>query len=344
MPWRRRSSCALEALCRAELQLAILELRRAGLLELRQKIWGEQLYQIPPQQLAAVQQECFSCKPESLNSGRVEVTWPAEAGLAAQLFRTLVFMRQEGLPLTGKGAVHKKHSGRLAAQLPVKDKHLRGLFPSTPADETVPLTVTVLLDLMLALELAERGDNAYRLKTEKMNAWLGLAEAQMTEMLYGVILSRYAASEPAQQHFRYLLSSGAFTPGSWYVLRDLMDLMLQSDLTAGKDTEALQPGCIAWLQCMAGFGWCELGTAADSGECCFRWTLYKPVLPAGQQNQDTGNFCAEPGYSAGGAGGGFIVQPDFEVLVPPEVPYRLRWGLAGCAGFLPATTGCGASG
>ncbi|KWX89377.1 hypothetical protein AMQ83_00965 [Paenibacillus riograndensis] len=31
------------ALCRAELQLALLELREAGLLELRPKLWGERL-------------------------------------------------------------------------------------------------------------------------------------------------------------------------------------------------------------------------------------------------------------------------------------------------------------
>lgn len=31
---------------------------------------------------------------------------------------------------------------------------------------------------------------------------------------------------------------------------------------------------------------------------------------------------------------GFIIQPDFEVLVPPEVPYTVRWTLAGCAELL----------
>lgn len=30
----------------------------------------------------------------------------------------------------------------------------------------------------------------------------------------------------------------------------------------------------------------------------------------------------------------FIVQPDFEVLVPPEVPYTIRWTLGGCAELL----------
>lgn len=36
-------------LCRAEQELALNELLMAGMLELRQKMWGEKLYQIPQQ-------------------------------------------------------------------------------------------------------------------------------------------------------------------------------------------------------------------------------------------------------------------------------------------------------
>ncbi|QQZ60185.1 hypothetical protein JI735_27245 [Paenibacillus sonchi] len=35
------------ALCRAELQLALLELREAGMLELRQKLWGRGCIRFP---------------------------------------------------------------------------------------------------------------------------------------------------------------------------------------------------------------------------------------------------------------------------------------------------------
>ncbi|MNB91026.1 hypothetical protein D3C75_381000 [compost metagenome] len=331
-----------EALCRAELQLVVQELRRAGLLELRQRIWGEQLYQIPPQQLAAIQQECFSFRPEPLFGSSVAATRPAEAGLAAQLFRALVFMREEGLPLTAKGGIHKKHSGRLAGLLPVQDKHLYCLVPKASADETGSIKVTVLLDIMLALGLAERGETAYRLAEEKVKSWLDHSELQMTGILYNMILSRYAAAEPAQQHFRYLLTSGAFIRGSWYVLDDILELLQQSGLSADHNAESLKPGCLAWLHCMAGFGWCETGTA-DNGEDCFRWMMDKPVLPARQQDTDARHSAAadlpEDGHDTGRAGGGFIVQPDLEVLVPPDVSYRLRWGLAGCAELLSTDDG-----
>ncbi|WP_054940220.1 helicase-associated domain-containing protein, partial [Paenibacillus ihuae] len=329
-----------EALCRAELQLAMLELRQAGLVELRQKIWGEQLYQIPPQELAAIQWSCFPYTPKPLSAEAVTVEYPAEAGLAGQLFRALVFTAQQGLPLTAKGSIHKKQAGRLAALLPVQDKQLRGLFPPAAGCETCPLAVTVMVDLMLVLGLVERHESAYFPDMEKLESWLGLSEPQMTSVLYNVILNRYGIDGPAPQHFRYLVSSPAFAPGNWYPLGDVMEWMSQVQLTAEQPLEALQYACLAWLGSLAGFGWCELGYT-EGGAWCFRWTEHKPLLVTGKMlDSDLKNlssfFGEKDGHTISGNEAQFIVQPDFEVLVPPDVDYRLRWGLAGCSELLYA--------
>jgi hypothetical protein len=98
--------------------------------------------------------------------------------------------------------------------------------------------------------------------------------------------------------------------------------MSQVKLTGGQTSDALQSASLAWLGCLAGFGWCELGYT-ESGVRCFRWSVLKPQLKI----EDTV-------YTAEEDMGLFIVQPDFEVLVPPDVPYRLRWGLANCAELL----------
>ncbi len=324
-----------EALCRAELQLAMLELRQAGLVELRQKIWGEQLYQIPPQELAAIQWSCFPHKPNPLSSEAVTVECPADAGLAGQLFRALVFTAQQGLPLTAKGSIHKKQAGRLAALLPVQDKHLRGLFPPAADCEMYPLAVTVIVDLMLVLGLVERHESAYFLDMEKLESWLDLCEPQMTSILYNLILNRYGIDGPAPQHFRYLISSPAFVKGNWYPLGDVLEWMFQVQLTAEQPLEALQSACLAWLGSLAGFGWCELGYT-EGGAWCFRWTEHKPLLVTSKMlDSDLNNLSGFYGNNAGQTinsdEGEFIVQPDFEVLVPPGVDYRLRWGLAGCS-------------
>lgn len=326
------------ALCRAELQLAMLELRQAGLLELRQKIWGEQLYQIPARQLAAIQWSCFPHAPKPLPEAAVTVEYAADAGLAGQLFRALVFTAQHGLPLTAKGSIHKKHASRLAALLAVQDKHLSGLLPPAAERESLPLAVTVLVDLMLVLGLIGRQESAYQLDMEQLESWLGLSEPQMTSILYNVAMNRYGIEEPAPQHFRYLISSPAFPPGNWYALGDVLKWMSQAKLAAEQPSDTLQTACLAWLGCLAGFGWCELGYTDDRA-WCFRWTGLKPLLAAGEMEDaasclQSGGCGSEDGRAATGDMALLIVQPDFEVLVPPDVPYRLRWRLAGCAELL----------
>lgn len=176
--------------------------------------------------------------------------------------------------------------------------------------------------------------------------------------------------------------------------------MIQSGLAkeqsvAGSDGPELHASAMAWLRCLSGFGWCDLGYSAK-GEPCFRWKAVKPQLDGASagtiepeiSGEDTGIVKAEesqPDEACGGsavpegrpehehdyeqeqeqvqvqeeslsgsslkpgetgadwglpaefavpAAGRFVVQPDFEVLVPPEVPYTLRWILAGYAELL----------
>ena len=61
-------------LCRAEQKLAMYELRCAGLLIARQKIWGEKLYQIPVGQLPQLEAEFFAYPPSFKESCSVNLT------------------------------------------------------------------------------------------------------------------------------------------------------------------------------------------------------------------------------------------------------------------------------
>jgi hypothetical protein len=67
-----------------------------------------------------------------------------------------------------------------------------------------------------------------------------------------------------------------------------------------------------WLEALCGFGWLDLGQNSE-GQILFRWSV-KPVLI----KQDTAHSEAF---------GPFYIQPDFEIIVPPEVSFRVRWEL-----------------
>lgn len=375
-------------LCRMQQKLALEELLLAGLLELRQKVWGEKLYQIPPEQYPVILRSFWSGCPQVRVEGHVQVEAAACTGLAAELFRALLFTSQEGLPLTSKGVIHKKQVARLAGQLSMQEDYLKGGLPLTARQESYPLPVTVLVDLMLALGLISRHSSGYRIEPEVLRQWLALGPQEMTDQLYTLTIRRYGAPKPAEQHFRQVISAASFPAGEWFALAPVLEWMAESGLAAeqpeanmvketkrekearnGKEARnekeaegnasVLEQSALDWLRMLAGFGWCELGVT-PAGQSCFRWRAGKPQLALGGAGDREGSavqqgdaamqqdaveqgeaVLQEDSVLQGDAAvrdplpaAGFIVQPDFEVLVPPEVPYADRWILAGFAELL----------
>ncbi|AIQ58185.1 helicase-associated domain-containing protein [Paenibacillus borealis] len=380
-------------LCRAEQELALNELLQAGMLELRQKMWGEKLYQIPQHRFPLIGRGFWPACPQTIAETGVRIELPACTGLAAELFRALLFTAREGLPLTAKGLIHKRQLSQLAGQLSMQEVHLAGLKLNPAIPEPYPLPVTVIVDLMAVLGLISRSRSGYRIDIMKLQCWLALSEQEMTDTLYRIVISRYGSPEPAGQHFRHLISAAEFTPGEWFAVLPLLEWMIQSGLAkeqsdAGPAGSELHASSLAWLRSLAGFGWGELGYS-KKGEPCFRWKPGRPQLAgtaagiieadesrddictelADETQQDeacggsavtdgwrvqeqeqeynhnqkqiasgssldseeTGADWSMPAESGVPAAGRFVVQPDFEVLVPPEVPYTTRWTLAGYA-------------
>ncbi len=314
-------------LCRAEQRLAMNELLAAGLLEVRQKIWGEKLYQIPVERLPLLQGGFFPYQPQFVEGHEIKLTMEAGTGLTGDLFRALLYIAREGLPLTIKGSIHKKNIGRLSAQLSCQERHLQGLFISSPYLEIYPAPAAVVLDLMLYLGLISERGAEYELEMEALQEWFHLPESAMAAILYTIVINRYGSMEPADQHFRYLISSSQFPPQKWTTLSEILDWMVANHLAVAEMRTELEMSSLSWLRMLAGFGWCELGAKPD-GDHCFRWSGSKPQLI------DETSDLLDASVQVPSPTPKFIVQPDFEVLVPPEVPYAIRWTLAGCAELL----------
>ncbi|WP_342477822.1 helicase-associated domain-containing protein [Paenibacillus sp. FSL H7-0350] len=422
-----------EFLCRAEQMLALDELLQAGMLELRQKVWGERLYQIPQQQYPLILRSFWTGCPQVQVEGAVRVEHAACSELAGELFQGLLFIAREGLPLTSKGVIHKKQLSRLAGRLSIPEESL-ALLESSTGHQSYPLPVTLIIDLQNVLGLITRDSSGYVVDRPMLQRWLALTAQEMTDILYTLVISRYGAPLPEEQHFRHFLSATEFWPDKWFAVAPVLSWMRQNGLageqpvpgTAGTDSDSdsgLKRAASAWIRLLAAFGWCELGSSTE-GEACFRWKAVKPQLTgrslgtipqhqegAEEEDSDTETTSSSPrifvnspsiaesipNTAASGtkpqdrvqttvcrnlsqvdsdietagnnseladldsaseaqdtvfspqspvaaeaaqeplrqapasASPGFIVQPDFEVLVPPEVPYTVRWTLAGCA-------------
>lgn len=379
-----------EFLCRAEQVLALEELLHTGMLELRQKVWGERLYQIPQQQYPLILRSFWAGCPQVQVEGAVRVEHAACSELAGEIFQGLLFIAQEGLPLTSKGVIHKKQLSRLAGLLSMPEDHL-SLLQSSSGRQSYPLPVAIMIDLLSVLGLIARDSSGYGLDRPMLQRWLALTAQEMTDILYTLVISRYGAPLPEEQHFRQLLSAAEFRPDEWFAVAPVLSWMRQSGLAgeqlvpgaAETDSDpGLNQAALAWIRLLAAFGWCELGSSAE-GEACFRWKTLKPQLTryslgitpqnqagAEEADSDPETTSSNPSTSASNQGildstaeaqdtvlspqrpaeaeagrrmlpqapasasPGFIIQPDFEVLVPPEVPYTVRWTLAGCAELL----------
>ena len=328
-------------LCRAEQVLALEELLQAGMLELRQKVWGERLYQIPQQQYPLILRSFWTGCPQVRVEGAVRVKYSACSELAGEIFQGLLFIAQEGLPLTAKGVIHKKQLSRLAGRLSIPEESL-ALLESSAGHQSYPLPVTLMIDLLSVLGLITRGSSGYSIDRPMLQRWLALTAQEMTDTLYTVVISRYGAPLPEEQHFRHLLSAAEFKADEWFAVAPVLSWMRQNGLAGeqpvpgatgtGSDS-GLKQAALAWFRLLAAFGWCELGSSAE-GEECFRWKAVKPQLTGRNPGTIPQNHEGAEDSDSGPASPGFIVQPDFEVLVPPEVPYTVRWTLAGCAELL----------
>lgn len=381
-----------EFLCRAEQVLALEELLHTGILELRQKVWGERLYQIPQQQYPLILRSFWTGCPQVRVEGAVRVEYAACSELAGEIFQSLLFIAQEGLPLTSKGVIHKKQLNRLTGLLSMPEDHL-SLIQSSAGHQSYPLPVTLMIDLLSVLGLITCDSSGYGIDTPMLQRWLALTAQEMTDTLYTLVISRYGAPLPEEQHFRHLLSAVEFKADEWFAVAPVLSWMRQNGLAgeqpvlgaAGTDLDSdpgLKQASLAWIRLLAAFGWCELGASAE-GEACIRWKTLKPQLtrhslgitPQNQEGAEEADSDPETTSSSpsiashsqaildstseapdtvlspqrpaeaeaassplpqapASASPGFIVQPDFEVLVPPEVPYTVRWTLAGCAELL----------
>lgn len=221
-----------------------------------------------------------------------------------------------------------------------------------------------------------------------LQRWLALTAQEMTDTLYTLVISRYGAPLPEEQHFRHLLSAAEFKTDEWFAVEPVLSWIRQNGLAgeqpvpgaAGTGSDSgLKQASLAWIRLLAAFGWCQLGSSAEGAEC-FRWKARKPqltghslgitpqhqegaeeadsnpetassspsiashsqaILDSAAEAQDTvlspqrpvaaEAACSPLPQASASPSPGFIVQPDFEVLVPPEVPYTVRWTLAGCA-------------
>ncbi|MGG4550895.1 helicase-associated domain-containing protein [Paenibacillus humicus] len=303
----------------ADLRAAVPALLRHRYLVSVRNSWGERLFYIPQEIADMIQGEWMQPKLEPISGSEIKLIREAKRGLALDLFRSLVWIAKYGIPVTAKGGIYQRALVKLSGQTALQPEDVTGLGLSYPHQETIPASAAVVLDLLLDMELIIQALKAWQLNMQAIAFWLEQNVDGMNAELYRRIQTKYVPAEAGLQHLVYAVSSPVFVPGEWYSIEMLIQWLQEERLLRLDPPEEWRRWLWGWMEAMCGFGWLELG-CHNAGGRAFRWIDQPRRLGVSQDALQWG----EDGETAES---GFCVQPDFEIIVPPEVSFACRWEL-----------------
>lgn len=303
---------AKEGLSGAEAKLAFAMLRRKQWIKSVHKSWGECSFHIPGCHLATLTLS-YTGRVERIVEPMVgsvrRVIKEGKPHIAGELLHLLAWIDREGLPVTGKGTIHKRTVQKLSTLTIMSPEDFEPLEITYDHKALYPVHVVILLDLLLCLNLVQQTDQGFEIRQDKLQQWIKLSWFEMHGEVFRVCMERYGASGSEMQHFRYQLA--VLSPGVNQWCRVLC--------------EGGNSGFQGFLHALAGWGFGEIGEN-ENGEVAFRWL----IDPAEFLNRgvDCGVYHVDRLHKQGKIHyGKFYVQPDFEVMVPPDVPAEVCWRL-----------------
>ncbi|CAG7622718.1 helicase-associated domain-containing protein [Paenibacillus allorhizosphaerae] len=301
----------------AETRLGLCGLLRKGIVFAFRKTWGEYLYLLPidgfglwrdlllPEETSGCERPGDFVMPEVIRSARLS--------LRLELFQTLVFAAQHGLKLSKNGTVHKKLLQKLADQLGLNGELLNGASLKYAYADTYPLPVAVALDFLLRLQLLSQNEEELALQPEAIRNWLSASPEAQTKRLY-LIWKQLTLSPQAWMQHAVSMAERLASGGEWFSAEMLIANLSAQGITeeheqAEEQSQELQA---RWLLPLVAFGWMEEGRSPTGGSMAwFRWTEH-PFQSGDAEASDEG---------------GLMIQPDFEILAPPDVPGAVLWEL-----------------
>lgn len=293
----------------ARFRLTLVRLRQWGFLYGLRRRWGETVYWCPPEVRTAwldVNRKGPPFLPPA--TGRILSREAGGRGVWHAIFHFLVLCDQERIPLTREGRIHRRWWKKLAAELEEWEEDLQ----DTPwAGRQEPASVRLVLDLARIQGLVrERGD-ALEVDPARLSRWLSLSWEERVRRLYGLTRFRLLEDRPDWDALARLME--AHRSEEWVAVSALLE---ECASVAGKRGKRIKGEALVrhWLKPLCRLGWIEL--AASSRGILWRWTPFAPAV------------CRGTAEEIG------MVQPDFDVLIPPFFPLDRRWELARFADYV----------
>lgn len=310
-------SLYVQRLSGLEVQLAVVSLLQQGWLQMVKQGWGDRLYYIPFEQLQILQEGFGHPEAPYEHQGRVKLQQEGRSGISVDIFNIAVYMTKNRMPLTSKGVLHKKIIQKLDHIVDLRPSDVEGLDLQYFHGDVYPSNITIVLDLLLALGLANPKQGELILDSHALRQWLQLSSEAMDRIILRYMLERYVPASAEYQHYVFRICHSFLTGGQWHPVEQKMpDVVgdgLKGQINHQKSTLAV---AIPWLQLLTGCGYTDLGVN-DEGYVMFRWRRPLSSLFGDDRIDDSRT-------------GKLFVQADFEILIPPDVPNTVKFTAARC--------------
>jgi hypothetical protein len=303
----------------AEARVGFYGLLQKALVFAFRKTWGEQVYVMPSDGLLVWQRVLFPAL-DGTEDAVIQATLSSSMTLSQELFFLLVQAAQQGLKLTKSGTLHKKQILKLSELLSMPEDWFKGLGLKYAYGDVYPLPLAVALDMLLRLQLLEQHEDELVLKEERCGLWMQLRAEEQRAVLYETWKMLTQPSSVSLQHSVLLLER--LPAGKWLSWKALAQWLeeqrISSELPERELEEAWQR---EWVLPLLAFGWLEQGTDT-AGVQHYRWLHHPREVEASEAGQETQETQESQETAC------LMVQPDFDLLIPPDVPQSIVWEVA----------------
>ncbi|RUT47850.1 hypothetical protein EJP82_05585 [Paenibacillus anaericanus] len=321
----------------ADLRAAIPLLIQQGFLFSVKKIWGERLFYIPFDLLSSLQERYTVYPIELSNKVDIDLYKESKRGLAYDLFRILAWIEFNGLPVTVKGTPYQKALNKMEGQIHLTAEDIVGLSLYYTDQDVYSPHIAVVFDMLMKFDLIDKEQREWRLNTVNLRSWLELDIQEMNSAIFRQLLLRYVPSDAVLQHFVFRTASSDLSCGVWYGLQDVLTSLRRQGILKECISKEQDLWMRSWLTALCGFGWLELGYGQEE-QLYLRW-LVKPrftkemefpkqqLIDAEALSVDMSEINISIAMNRHPRSGRCHIQPDFEILVPPDVSFEVRWVL-----------------
>ena len=286
----------------SEIRVGLANLRRHGIVFSVRKAWGDRLFYLPTDLVPIWQRRLLPVQAIRLPAGEsrptIDADKPYRLPLSLELLLALQSVADRPIAFTARGTLNRTSIAKLIASMRIASHELEPIAFAYPDAEHLPRQAALAIDLGLRAGVFVRTERDIRIDECGLSDWLALSVRRADILLHDYLLERYASADP-QLHLA--ASAVATLPAEqWLETRLFAAIVPESKADA-------------WLRVLECCGWVERGTAG--GLAAFRILNDYPSGEAGPKPEGEHRE------------GTFIVQPDGEIIVTPDVCLAARWTL-----------------